>query len=167
MTLPEIVSSQAIFFFPLQELFIHFLFLFINFLNWSIADLQCWINFRCTAKRLLFQILFHYMLLQVTEYILLYSWALLFISVIYSSVYMLGFPGGTVVKNSPFSAGDTGDAGLTPGLGRSPGERNGNPLQYSCLGNPMDREAWWATVHGVTKESNTTEGLDTHPECIC
>ena len=80
---------------------------------------------------------------------------------------MLGFPGGTVVKNSPFNAGDTGDAGLTPGLGKSPGERNGNPHQYSCLGNPMDREAWWATVHGVTKESNTTEGLDTHPECIC
>ena len=41
--------------------------------------------------------------------------------------------------------------GLIPGLGRSPGERNGNPLQYSCLGNPMDREAWWATVHGVAK----------------
>ena len=44
-----------------------------------------------------------------------------------------------------------GDAGSIPGLGRSPGEGNGNPLQYSCLGNPIDRGAWWATVHGVTK----------------
>ena len=51
------------------------------------------------------------------------------------------------VKNPP--AGDRGDASLIPGLGRSPGEGNGNPLQYSCLGNPMDRGAWWATVHGL------------------
>ena len=50
-----------------------------------------------------------------------------------------------------------GDAGWTPGWGRSPGIGNGNPLQYSCLGNPMDRGAWWATVHGVTKESDTTK----------
>ena len=48
------------------------------------------------------------------------------------------------------------DPGLIPGLRRSPGEGNGNPLPYSCLGNPMDRGAWWATVHGVTKESDTT-----------
>ena len=52
------------------------------------------------------------------------------------------------VKNSPANEGDTGSI---PGLGRSPGEGNGNPLQYSYLGNPMDRGAWWATVHGVTK----------------
>ena len=52
------------------------------------------------------------------------------------------------VKNSPANEGDTGSV---PGLGRSPGEGNGNPLQYSCLGNPMDRGARWATVHGVTK----------------
>ena len=64
-----------------------------------------------------------------------------------------GFPGGSVVKNPPTNSGD---AGLIPGLGRSPGEGNGNPLQYSCLGNPMDRGAWWATVPGVTKESDTT-----------
>ena len=63
----------------------------------------------------------------------------------------LGFPGGSVVKNPPANAGDAGDVGLIPGLGRSPGEGNGNPLQYSCLENPMDRGAWWATVHGVTK----------------
>ena len=59
--------------------------------------------------------------------------------------------GGTVVKNLPSKAGDTGDAVLMPGLGRSPGEGTGNSLQYSCLGNPMDRGAWGATVHGVTK----------------
>ena len=49
--------------------------------------------------------------------------------------------------------------GLTPGLGRSPGEGNGNPLQYSCLENPMDRGAWWATVHTGRKESDMTEQL--------
>ena len=53
------------------------------------------------------------------------------------------------------SARNAGDLGSIPGLGRFPGEGNGNPLQYSCLENPMDRGAWWATVHGVT-ESDTT-----------
>ena len=53
-----------------------------------------------------------------------------------------------MVKNPPANAGD---AGSTPGSGRSPGKRDGNPFQYSGLGNPMDRGAWWATVHGVTK----------------
>ena len=67
-----------------------------------------------------------------------------------------GFPGGSVVKNPPDNAGD---ADLIPGSGRSPGEGNGNPLQYSCLGNPMDRGAWWATVHGIAKESNMMERL--------
>ena len=61
-----------------------------------------------------------------------------------------------VVKNLPANAGDIRDAGSIPGSGRSPGERNGNPLQYSCLENPMDRGAWQATVHSVT-ESDTTE----------
>ena len=59
-----------------------------------------------------------------------------------------GFPGGSVVKNPPVNAGDMGS---TSGSGRSPGERNDNPLQFSCLGNPMDREAWLATVHGVAR----------------
>ena len=62
-----------------------------------------------------------------------------------------GFPGGTVVKNLPANAGDTKDMGSIPGSGRSPGARNGNVLQYSCLENSMDRGAWWATVHGVAK----------------
>ena len=64
-----------------------------------------------------------------------------------------GFPGSTVIKNLPDNASDLG---LLPGLGRSLGIGNGNPLQYSCLGNPMDRGAWWARVHGVA-ESDRTE----------
>ena len=67
-----------------------------------------------------------------------------------------GFPGDSVVKNLPVNAGDIRDVGLIPGLVRSLGGGHGNPLQYSCLENPMDRGAWWATVHGVTKESDTT-----------
>ena len=54
-----------------------------------------------------------------------------------------------MIKNLPANAGDTGVAGSIPGLRRSPGGGNGNPLQYSCLGNPVDRGAWWATVHGI------------------
>ena len=69
----------------------------------------------------------------------------------------MSFPGGSVVKNLPANAGDMGSI---PGSGRSPGEGNGNTFQYSCLGNPMDRGAWWARVHGVTKESDTTEQLN-------
>ena len=54
--------------------------------------------------------------------------------------------------NLPASVGDAGDTSSIPGSGRSPVEGNGNPFQYSCLGNPMDRRAWWATVHGVSKD---------------
>ena len=61
---------------------------------------------------------------------------------------MTGFPGGLAVKNLPTNAGDTG---LIPGSGRSPGEGNGNPLQYPCLDNSMDRGNWQAMVHGVAK----------------
>ena len=61
---------------------------------------------------------------------------------------MLSFPGGSDGKASACSVGDPGSI---PGLGRSPGEGNGNPLQYSCLENPMDGGAWWATVRGVAK----------------
>ena len=65
----------------------------------------------------------------------------------------MGFSSGSVVKNPPASIGDSGSI---PELGRSPGEGNGNPLQYSCLGNPMDPMDWQTTVHGVTKELDTT-----------
>ena len=64
---------------------------------------------------------------------------------------IMDFPDGTVVKNLPAHAGDKRDVHLIPGLGRAPGGGNGNPLQYFCLENPVDRGAWWATVHGVTK----------------
>ena len=63
---------------------------------------------------------------------------------------------GLVVKKLPASAGDRKDMGLIPGSGRFPGEGNGNPLQYSCLENPMDRETWWTTVPGIA-ELETTE----------
>ena len=59
-----------------------------------------------------------------------------------------GFPGGSVVKNPPANVGDAGSILVS---GRSPGEGNGNPLEYSCLRNPMERGAWWAAVHGVAK----------------
>ena len=76
-----------------------------------------------------------------------------FLGLIFREVlmYSLGFPGGSVVKNLPANAGAAGDAGSVPGLGRSPGEGNGNPLQYSCWENPMGRGAWWAAGQGVTK----------------
>ena len=64
-----------------------------------------------------------------------------------------------MVKTLHANAEDIGDVGSIPGLGRSPGGENGNPLQYSYLENPMDREAWWAAVYGVTKELDMTELL--------
>ena len=63
----------------------------------------------------------------------------------------MGFPDNSVVNNPSVNAGDSGDTVSIPGSGGSPGEGNVNPLQYSCLENTMDRGAWWATVHGVTK----------------
>ena len=73
-----------------------------------------------------------------------------------------------MVKNLPASAGATGDVGLIPGSGRSPEEGNGNPLQYSCLGNPMDRGTWWATSpwgRRVGKDSTQTPNISpTLPE---
>ena len=73
---------------------------------------------------------------------------------VYIYVYIfMGFPGNSVVKNLPANAQD---ACLIPGSGRSPGGGKGNPLQYSCLGNPIDRGAWQAAVHGVTKVLDMT-----------
>ena len=86
----------------------------------------------------------------------------------------MGFPGGAVVKNLRANEGDTGDPSSIPGSGRSSGEGNGTPLQYSCLESSMDRGLWWATVHGVTKESdkseqltNNTPSLSTSPWLTC
>ena len=79
--------------------------------------------------------------LQKPEFVLMYS-------------QIMGFPGGAVAKSLPASARDSGntrDASAIPGSGRSSGEGNGYPLQYSCLENSMEREVWQATVHGVTK----------------
>ena len=76
---------------------------------------------------------------------------------IYIYIQNTGSLGGSVVKILPANAGDVGSI---PGLGRSPGEGNGNPTQYSFLGNPMDRGDWCATVHGVTKELDMTWGLN-------
>ena len=70
------------------------------------------------------------------------------------------------INNLPANAGDIRDAGLSPGLGRSPGRRNSNPLQYSCLENPKDRGTWWTIVHGIT-ESDTTERLNQYRSCHC
>ena len=76
----------------------------------------------------------------------------------------MGFTNGSVDKESTYKAGDTGDAGSIPGSRSSPGGENGDPLQYSCLKNPMVRGAWWATVQRVTK--NQTQLNDKYT-CIC
>ena len=71
----------------------------------------------------------------------------------------MGFPGGSAVKNPPSKAGVVG---LSPGLRRSPGVGNGNPLKYSCLGNPTDRGAWWATVHEMARRQlQLSDGIAT------
>ena len=67
-----------------------------------------------------------------------------------------------MVKNLPANAGDIRDAGSIPELGRSAGEGPGNPLQYSCLENPMDRGTWWGTVHRVTQSQTQLKRLSTH-----
>ena len=77
---------------------------------------------------------------------------------------MLAFPGGAAVKNALANAGNARDVGSVPGLERFPGRQNGNPLQCACLGNPMDRGAWWATVHGIAKSQTqlSTLALEYH-----
>ena len=83
----------------------------------------------------------------------------------------MGLPGCNHIKGLPWwlsgkesvcNAGAAQDVGLIPGSGRFPGGENGNPPQYSCLENPMDRGAWWATVHGVTKSQTRLKQLSTH-----
>ena len=76
----------------------------------------------------------------------------------------MGFPGSSDGKASAYNAGDLGSI---PGSGRSPGERNGNPLQYSCLENPMDQGACWATVHRVTKSRTQLSEFTSLHQCIC
>ena len=71
-----------------------------------------------------------------------------------------------MVKNPPASVEDIRDAGSIPGLGRSTGEGHGNPLHYSGLENPLDREAWWATVHGVTKSPTQLKQLSTQTQSL-
>ena len=71
-------------------------------------------------------------------------------------MWMTAYPG---IKNLPANARDTRDTGLNPGLGRFPGVRKGTTLQFSCLRNPMDRGAWWATVHGVAKSQTRLSDL--------
>ena len=83
---------------------------------------------------------------------------------LYKSNYAFGLPGGSVVKNPP---ANTGDTGLIPESGRPLGEGNGNPLQYSCLGNPMERGAWWATAHGVRKSQTQLKQLSMSPLSKC
>ena len=79
-----------------------------------------------------------------------------------SSNNYIGFPGGSAVKNPSANARDIRDEGWMPGLGRSPGGGNGNPLQYSCLENSMDRGVWWITVHGVAKSQTRLRQLRMH-----
>ena len=73
----------------------------------------------------------------------------------------MGFPGGSDSKEFAANSGDARDKSSIPGSGRSPGEGNGNPLQYSCLKNPMARGAWWATVHGVAKSQTGLRDTNT------
>ena len=81
-------------------------------------------------------------------------------------VLLLGLPQWLRGKESACSAAATGETGLMPGSGRSPGGRHGNPLQYSCLENSMDRGAWGATVHGVTKSRTQLNRLSTHAHTV-
>ena len=96
---------------------------------------------------------------EVNLYIHVKIYQIVYLKYVQSNVNYRGSQVVPVVKNLPANAGDTRDTGSIPGLGRSPGGGNGNPLQYSCLENPMDRGAWWATVHGVTKSQTWLKWL--------
>ena len=86
------------------------------------------------------------------------------ISIKESPQIFMGFPGCFMEKSLHANAGDLRDTGLIPGFGRSPGGDNGNPLHYSCQENPMDREAWWATVHSVAKSWTQLKRLSMHAD---
>ena len=79
----------------------------------------------------------------------------------------MGFPGGSVGKESAHNAGDSGDTSLILGSGMSPGGDHGNPLQYSCLENPIDRGVWQATVHRVARSWTGLKQLSTYKQQIC
>ena len=81
-----------------------------------------------------------------------------------SLLTMMGFPGSSAGKESACNAGDAGNTGSIPGSGRSPGGGQGNPLQHSCLENPMNREAWWATVHRGAESDMTAACTQTKAE---
>ena len=98
---------------------------------WSIVDLQCCVSFRCSTSE---SVSVTYIYIYVYMYV-------------YTHTHMRS-PGGSGSKES---ACNVGDLSSIPGSGRSPGKENGNPVQYSCLENTMDRRAWQATVHRVTK----------------
>ena len=88
-------------------------------------------------------------------------------SLLLSKLHVRGFPSCASVKNLPANAGDTRDMGLIPESGRSPGEGHGNPSQYSCLENPMDRGAWQGTVHGAAKSRTRVKQLSTRAQTAC
>ena len=106
-------------------------------------------------------------------YIYLYIYTHIYIHTHMYFLYVISIDAHThfqVVKNPPASAADLRDLGLIPGLGRASGAGNGNPLQYSCVGNHMDRGAWWATVRGVTKsrtQLSTSTRVRVHIHTLC
>ena len=96
---------------------------------------------------------------KINQYIIWLIWHGLYMTLDTNEV---GFPGSSVHKELTCQFRRCRRPGLLPGLGRSPGEGNGNPLLYSCLENPMGKGAWWATVHGVTKSQTRLKWLSTH-----
>ena len=116
---------------------------------------------------ILFQIIFPFRLLQsIKQSSLCYTVGYCWLSILQIVVYIYGFPGGTSDKQSTCQRRRCKRCRLIPGAGIFPGVGSGTPLQYSCLENPMDRGALWATVH-ETAESGMTERLSTHTVRIC